>query len=342
MKKLIANWRLIVFLVLVAFTFYFLYLVRSVLPTFILAAVLAYLVNPLVNFLEKNNINRIFAIGLIYFSFISLAFTLVVWGFPVIIRELNEFTDAIPVYTSQIRAFIEGFQANYQRIDLPESIRQVIDETINEIEILIMALIRQFADGIISLFSQLLYFVIAPILAFYILKDWELLEKRFFRLIPISWRDHTAQLLGEINVTLKKFIRGHLIVATIVGVITALSLMLLGVEFALTLGLIAGIADLIPYFGPILGAIPAILVGLLESTSLAIKIVLVMLVIQQVESNVIAPKILGDSLGLHPLTIIFVLLAGGHLFGLIGLLLAVPVTAICRTVVVYIFESLAD
>jgi sporulation integral membrane protein YtvI len=337
-----ANWRLILFLVLVAFTLYFLYLVRAILPAFILAAILAYLVNPLVSFLEANNINRNVAIGLIYFSFVSLAFTLIVWGFPVIVRELHDFTNAIPVYTSQIRAFIDDFQANYQKIDLPENIRQVIDETINEIEILIMGLIRQFADGIIGLFSQLLYFVIAPILAFYILKDWELLEKRFFRLMPISWRDHTAQLFGDINIILKKFIRGHLIVAAIVGMLTALSLMLLGVDFALTLGLIAGIADIIPYFGPILGAIPAILVGLLDSTALAVKVLLVMVVIQQVESNLIAPKILGESLGLHPLTIIFVLLAGGHLFGIIGLLLAVPVTAIFRTVFVYIFESLVD
>lgn len=342
MKKNATRWRLILLVMLVAFTFYFLYLVRTILPTFILAALLAYILNPIVNWLEKNHIKRTVAILLIYFTVSSMFLLSIVWGFPVIVRELQDFIEAIPTFTEQIRMFVGGVQDRYERIDLPESIRQVVDETIGEVERLIVSIFRQFADGIISLFSQIFYFVIAPVLAFYLLKDWESLEKRFFRLLPLGWREDVAKVGTEINTVMKKFIRGHLLVAIFVGALTAIGLTILGVEFALTLGIIAGVTDLIPYFGPIMGALPAVLVGLLESSSLAIKILILMVVIQQLESNVISPKILGDSVGLHPFTIIFVVLTGGHLFGIIGILLAVPFIAICRTIVIYAYEKLVD
>ncbi|MDW7673157.1 MAG: AI-2E family transporter [Bacillota bacterium] len=336
------RWRLVFLLILVAFALYFVYLVRSVLLTFILAAILAYLLNPVVNWLQRNNIKRSVAIFLIYFTVISFASIISIMGFPKLIRELNDFAEAIPIYTEQVRSFVQNLQIQYQRIDLPESVKQVLDESIVSIEAYITEMVRQVADIFINFFSQLFYLIMAPVLAFYILKDWDSIEKRFYRMMPTQVRDKAGELLGEINLVLKKFIRGHLIVATIVGIMTAVSLSLLRVEFALTLGLIAGISDLIPYFGPIIGAIPAVLIGLLDSKALAIKVMLVMVVVQQIESNIVAPKILGDSLGLHPITIIFVLLTGGHLFGVLGMLLAVPVTAITRTVVLYFYESLVD
>jgi len=139
-----------------------------------------------------------------------------------------------------------------------------------------------------------------------------------------------------------KFIRGHLLVASMVGVLTSLGLALVGVKFYLLLGIIAGIADLIPYFGPIIGAIPAVGLALLNSSQQALYVLLVMVVVQQVENNLLSPKILGDSVGLHPVVVIFVLLAGGHLFGILGMLLAVPLTAILRILVNYLYTLLVS
>ncbi len=334
--------RLIIIIILVAIIVYGLFLVRSVITTFLLSALVAYLLNPIVCYLEKNQIKRTVAIVLIYFTAVSAMFSLAIIGFPILVNELNDFADTIPIYTEQLRQFVQQLQQNYQRIDLPENIKQVIDETIWQIEARISELLLKVAQGIINLFSRAIYFVIIPVLSFYILKDWHDLEKRSLRMLPIPYRTHVANLSNEINLVLKKFIRGHLIVATIVGILTAISLSLLGVEFALILGIIAGVADLIPYFGPIIGIIPAVMIGLLESQALAIKIVITMVLIQQLESNLISPKILGDSVGLHPISIIFVLLAGGHLFGLIGMLLAVPVTVVCRTLFIYFYEHLID
>lgn len=336
------KWRLIVFCLLVAITCYFIYLLSSLLPVFIFAGLLAYLLNPIVLWLMNHNVKRSIAIFIIYFSvFFTLSITIIL-GFPKVIIELNELAEMIPFYTEQVREYMQQIQNNYQRIDLPESIRQVIEEIINKIEMWILNLTTQFADGIIDTFSKIIYLLITPILAFYILKDWENLEKRILRAMPIPVRTHISKLGEEINIILKKFIRGHLIVASIVGMLSAIGFSILGVEFALTLGIIAGIADLIPYFGPVIGMIPAVMVGLLQSSNLAIKIMILMILIQQIESNIISPKILGDSVGLHPLSIIFVVLAGGHLFGLLGMVLAVPTVAIIRTIVIYLFEHLLD
>jgi predicted PurR-regulated permease PerM len=141
---------------------------------------------------------------------------------------------------------------------------------------------------------------------------------------------------------LGSFIRGYFLVAAIVGGLTAIAMALLGLEFALMLGIFAGLAELIPYFGPVIGAVPAIGLAVLQSKWLAAKVALAFFVIHQLEGNIISPKILGDKVGLHPLMVIFSLMAGGELYGLAGMLLAVPVAAVLRVVVVFVYIKIHE
>jgi predicted PurR-regulated permease PerM len=192
----------------------------------------------------------------------------------------------------------------------------------------------------LGIFSQLLSVVFAPILAFYILKDAGLFRAKFLGIFPNSWRGEINSLLRELGDVLERFVLGELLVSAIIGVLTALGMLILGVKFAFIIGLIAGLAELVPYFGPFIGAIPAIGFALLKSQTTAIYAALVILVIQQLEGNVISPAILGGSVGLHPFLVVFALLAGGELLGIWGLILAVPVAAMLRVLCSFLLEKL--
>ncbi|GAW92669.1 AI-2E family transporter [Calderihabitans maritimus] len=321
---------------------YFLYLVRSILPPFIVAVIFAYLLHPLVEIWERYRIPRTWAIILTYLKVIAVILILSFYFFPKIVKELNTFADAVPVYTKQVQDYLGNLYRGYHRIIIPESIRQVIDETVRGIERQMIAGVRQVARSIVGIFAHAVSIILAPVLSFYLLKDLDTISKRFIALLPVQWRSDILYLLTEIDAVLTKFIRGHLLVATIVGALTALGLAILKMEFALLLGIVAGIADLIPYFGPVIGAVPAVALALLKSKVLALYVVVVMVVVQQLESNVISPKILGASVGLHPLVVIFVLLAGGHLYGVWGMLAAVPVAAVVRIVANHFFSRLIN
>lgn len=325
-------------LLLLGLGLYLVYLVRVILPPFIIALIIAYLLNPLVETIENLKVPRVVAILIVYTTVVAVVSLVVFYGVPKVLRELNRFADAIPIYTEQVQDYIRVAHRDYSKTNIPESIRQVTDETIKEAEELLISTVRNIADAILGLFSQLLSLVIAPILSFYMLKDWDLMGRYVFSLFPTDWREEAAYLFHQMDLVLTKFIRGHLLVVFIVGSLTAIGLALIGVKFALLLGILAGIADIIPYFGPIIGAVPAIAIALLHSKYQALYAAGVMLLVQQLESNIISPKILGDSVGLHPLVIIFALLAGGQLFGIAGMLLAVPVTAVARILLSYFFS----
>jgi len=327
--------RLLLVIIALLSGMYFLYTVRIVLPLFILAFVLAYLLNPLVTNLEKRGFVRSLAILIVYASVLGGIVLGVIYAFPIIAKEIDKFSQMLPALIMQMQETLNNFYENYQRVQIPESLRQVIDDTINNIEQFLIATLDAIAEKALGILSGLIIILISPILAFYILKDRNLLGERIMELFPISFRRELSHLWKEIDRVLTKFIRGHLLIAFLVGLMMAIGFSIIGLPFAILLGIIVGIFDLIPYFGPILGILPAIVIALLESPVKALYVLLLMILVQQIETNILSPKILGESVGLHPLTVIFVVLAGGHLFGLLGLLLAVPFTAVARIVANY-------
>lgn len=327
--------RIVLVIIALLLGMYFLYTVRIVLPLFILAFVLAYLLNPLVTNLERKGFARSSAILIVYASVLGGIILAAIYAFPVIAKEIDKFSQMLPALIMQVQESLSNFYENYQRVQIPESLRQVIDDAINNIEQFLIASLDVLAEKVLGILSGLVIILISPILAFYILKDRNILGEKVMGLFPIKIRRELSYLWKEIDRVLTKFIRGHLLIAFLVGLMMAVGLTIIGVPFAILLGITIGIFDLIPYFGPILGVLPAVIIALLESPIKALYVLILMVVVQQIESNILTPKILGESVGLHPLTVIFVVLAGGHLFGLLGLLLAVPVTAVARIVVNY-------
>lgn len=329
--------RVIGFAFLLIAGLFLLYGVRKVLIPFFWAGVLAYLLVRPVRWLEEQGISRSKAIVLIYLLVAGALLLVLALLIPAILRELAEFAEAVPHYVGFYQGWLQKIQHGYQYSIVPDAVRQAIDQALARTEERTVATISDFLEDLIRGYSSLVIFIISPILSFYILKDIELIKRRFSALLPAQWRSDALAVLTEIDAVLLGFVRGNVVVCLIVGALTALILSIIGVNFALLLGIIAGIAELIPYFGPFLAALPAIGIALLESPRLAIYTLITLLVVQQLEGSVIAPKIIGDNVGLHPLVVVFALFAGGKLWGMMGLIMAVPLAAIFRVVLNYAY-----
>jgi predicted PurR-regulated permease PerM len=170
--------------------------------------------------------------------------------------------------------------------------------------------------------------------------DYKEMGHKILCLIPTRYRSGLVVIAHEVDEVIKKVIRGNLLVAALVAILATVGMMIIGMDFPLLIGILVGITNFIPYFGAIISTVPIILLALLKSKWLALYVLGVMVLIQQIEGNIISPKILGEYIGLHPLVIIFALLAGGSLWGFTGLLIAVPFAAVLKVLLKHVYLHL--
>lgn len=323
-------WHWILVILAVILTVSFIYWIRSILIPFLLALVLAYLLNPIVEYWQKKGLSRTEAIVLTYLLLGAVVLIGGVYFFPLLWRQLEVLMISIPVYTGQVQEILQSFYTDYQRIEIPFTIRQELDLALKRVETVLTETTGQVINGILGIFSYFFSILMAPVLAYFILRDEGRTSLRLLRLLPQPWGSKVLDLWEEIDGQLIRLIKGHLMIAFTVGLLTSTGFFIIGLEFPFLLGIIVGIADIIPYFGPVIGAVPAFAVGILHSKSQAIAALVVIFIVQQLESNILSPKIIGSSVGLHPVWVIFVLLLGNKIYGIIGMLLAVPVTVTLR------------
>ncbi len=307
--------------------------VRAILPPFLLAAVLSYLLNPLVNVLVRKGFSRLSALTFIYLAVFMLGAVGVGLIVPVVFSELNRLAEFLPGYFAELQAMSAAFQERYSQFQLPLAVRQSLDEAILTVQGQLIGLIASVAQGVLGIFTALFSLLLAPVLSFYLVKDLEQLRAGMRRFLPRRDRAGTLDLLGEIDGVISGFVRGQLIVAAVVGILVTIALAVLRIRFAVILGIFAGITEIIPYFGPLIGAIPAVAVAAATSPVEALKVLAAIFVIQQVESQILSPRIIGSHVGLHPLAVIFALLVGFELFGLVGMIAAVPAAAVLRVLI---------
>ena len=317
-----------------------LYSLRAVFVPFIYAFLLAYLLEPLVCWLEEKGFRRGRAILLIYLLFGIATAGIIYFALPALTFDLNRILAETPQYTQQIQASIHEFRLGYQNAALPEGVRQVIDQLLYDAGELIQMAIRGFFHGIVLLFSQAFNLILAPILCYYLLLEFNSLGQTLLPIVPVRYRRELSLIGTEISTVIKRFIQGNLLVALLVGILGTTGFFLIGMDYPLLLGIMMGATNFIPYFGAVLAAIPALILALLKSKWLALYALGLVLLIQQLEGNIITPKILGKSIGLHPLAVILAMLIGGELFGLAGLLFAVPVAAVLRIIAQHVFRLL--
>ncbi|MDR3288079.1 MAG: AI-2E family transporter [Peptococcaceae bacterium] len=315
-------------------------LVRSVLGPFVVGFALAYTLNPLIEWLENRRLTRKWAIALVFCGIIAVFTLVILWILPVMYTEIAKLSAVLPQTMEAADGYLRQLSQQFRAAGLPNKVVLVLDEQLGKGEIFLAQGLSRFLGNLPERLTSLSLYIFAPFLAVYFLADWQRLTEGFWRLVPEKWRLQWMRLCQDISHVIRGFIRGNLIVAVIVGVLVGIGMKLIGMEYALLIGVICGAMDLIPYFGPLIGGVPTVLLGLIQSPVMALKVVLVILVVQQLEGNLISPKLMGMSVGLHPLLMVFVLLAGGELAGFWGLMLAVPVAAVVRIVVRFIYLRL--
>lgn len=333
--------RSLVLVIAASLVVYFLYAVRVVLTPFALAAVIAYLANPLVMRFESREMPRSIAILSTYIIIgivIALTFYLII---PRLIGELNDVLVSLPNQLQGLNRYVQtGFQW-LQRLPVGIPIEEMTTEAITRVQNIITSLAARSLDFIVNLFSSAVYLVLIPFIAYYILRDKELIGQALTRVLPVSRRPEVMGLLLQLNRVATAYIRGQLIVSGITGLLVTLGLVMLGVRYSVLVGLIAGAFDVVPYFGPVIGAIPAVLLGLVKSPSTALWCAIWISFVQQIESVYLQPRVMSEQVGLHPLLVVFAVMAGGNLFGIWGMLVAVPLVATGKVIGNYCFEKLS-
>ncbi len=336
-------WNFVGILLLFLTFIYLLNFLKPILTPFILAVGLVYFFRPAVLYLDKRGLPRIASIifvYLVFFVFLSLFF---IYFVPLVSGQLYEFSRNIPNYFSRLIKEINYLQSKYSHLEVPSWLGQFTNQTVGNLRDFLI----RFASGLPSLginvvssfFTNVFYFVLSFLLSFYLLKDYEVIKETIYQLIPINWRYHGKNLLSCVSAVVKGFIVGQVLVSLSVGVLCTLALLILGVDYALLIGLITGILNVIPYFGPLVGAILAGLVALFKSPWLALWAVLAMIFVQQLDSLLISPNIMSYQVRLHPVLIVFSLLTGGLIWGAMGMLLSIPIAAALKAVVYYFLEE---
>ncbi|MCR4402204.1 MAG: AI-2E family transporter [Firmicutes bacterium] len=327
---------------LVAAVALFLFRVRAVLAPFVLALGLSYLMNPLVTYLEKRGAPRSAGTLVVYVGF-TLCVTLVgVYLFPRLLTQLETLTDVLPEQAQRVQARLVAFYTRFNRFNIPEPLKGAVDDGIRRAEEGVADFARRFVSALPGLLPKMTMLILVPVLAFYFTMDFPEIKMWLLSWIPSRWRSEVVGLLIEVDQALGSFVRGQILVSAVVGVLIFLGLSIIGVDFALVIGIVAGIFNIVPYFGPVIGAIPAVISALLESPVLVIYVIILFVLVNQLESAVVGPNILGEQVGLHPVAVIFSVLAGGHLFGVTGILLAVPAAAVVKVILRYLHDRLVS
>jgi predicted PurR-regulated permease PerM len=311
----------------------------AILRPFFIAFLVAYILNPTVNKLQLK-MPRIVAIMLVYIFILILILLFISFFLPKIISEMMGIIDILPGYIQELQDTASKMQYAMDGAGIPQSIKEALLSIGDDMEETIKGIVHNMGRSVIGILSVSISLIIVPVIAFYFLKDADYFKNASAQLIPIRARENVLSIARDINRVLNRFIRGQLLVAAIVGLLSSIGLTIVGVDYGIIFGLLLGLFDIIPYFGPIIGSIPALIFALMESRTIFFLALLVIVIVQQLESSIITPKIIGDSVGLHPVYVILFLLIGGSFFGILGMLLAVPTALILRILFSHIIDAI--
>jgi len=333
-----------------------LWMARDAVRPFVLGLLLVYLLDPPVRWLARRGIRRSVAIIVVYVVAVLVFLEFLNLTLTPLIDEVVRLLRDLPALAQQLQEQADRLSEIYDRLAIPDSIRQWIESMITSITQggpsggaafdptdLIPVL-----TGLTSVVGGLFAYVILPVWVFYVLKDRVALTRQFDRSLPATWRFDVWAILRIVRQVFGQWVRAQLILGVTVGVFTFIGLLILSAtidpvfgRYAILLSVTAGILELVPIIGPIISAIPAVLLAATAGIEAVIAAFALYLIVQQVENNVLVPKIQGDAIELHPALVIAAIVIGGSLAGLLGAILALPVTAAMRDVGRYLFRRLS-
>ncbi len=323
----------------------------TLLAPFILAVVLAYVLDPVADWLQSRGLSRTLAILLLTLPALGALALLVFVAIPAAARQVGSILSDLPVLFDRIADWLESPSAGLGGLDIPlvdddallerlraidgEAVVAFLEERQSRLGAWVWGGVLGIGRGIGSVFTILGYVALTPMLAFYLLRDWDGITAGLTELVPHDRRERVVGFAREADRIVAGYLRGQLTVAALIGLVTGLGLWAVGFPYAATLGLIVAVFSVVPYLGLVLSLVPAIVIALVSGSVLVslAKVAVVYGVAQGLEGAVISPKIVGDSVGLHPVWVVLALTVGGYFFGFAGLLVGVPAAAVGKLLV---------
>ncbi len=313
-----------------------LYISRSVIKPIMLSLITAYLLNPLVKLMERKGLKKRCAV-LISILILIMFFAIgIFYIIPGIIKDVLGILGNADVYKTKLSIYIEKIGYN----SLPYYLKNVLDSSIVKLQNGLMKGLNNFFNELIRFTMEIPAYTLVPVFVYYFLMDKEHFINTIKGLFSPELREKMSGLWVKIDMVLGSFIRSQLILSIIISLLTFVAMLILRVRFAVIIAFINGITNLIPYFGPVIGYIPALFAALSDSFGKAIGVTAAFIIIQQFESSVIAPKLMGDSIGIHPVYIMIIIILGGKYFGGWGLLLSVPAAGVIKVLYAYAAKKL--
>ena len=308
----------------------------------ILSGLLFYLLNPLVDLMEKYKINRVLAISIIFVIIAILLIIGLAVAIPNLQRQVVIFAQNVPSYLEDADRVINDLVTKRLPDDFRPQLEQVLANFSSQATAWasnISSKAVNWVSALISGTSQVIVaLIIMPFMLFYLLRDGKGLRDYITQFLPNKLREPVGKVLSDVNQQLANYVRGQITVAVIVAIMFIIFFKIIGLRYAVALGVTAGILNLVPYLGSFLAMIPALVLGLIAGPVMLLKVIIVFIVEQTIEGRFVSPLILGSQLNIHPITILFVLLTSGSMFGIWGVLLGIPIYASAKVVISAIFD----
>nr|WP_245402508.1 AI-2E family transporter [Psychrobacillus psychrodurans] len=317
----------------------------NVILPIILAVIVYYLLRPILRLLEKIKIKRVWGILIIFLVLIGLITLLVFLVFPFLKGQVFKLVEELPTYFIQLFNDLDEFlrtsifQEYYLQIE--NDVTSVLNGLPAEIGEFVQDTVTGIITGISSIVGVLTSFVLAivtvPFIVFYLLKDGEKLPHFVLKLFPPRMRDDLQSVFTGIDRQISSYIQGQILVSMCIGIMISIGFTIIGMPYALLLGVIAMVTSVVPYLGPVIAITPAAIIALVKSPLMLVGLAIVWTIVQLIEGKFISPQIMGKSLHVHPITIIFVLITSGALFGVPGVILGIPGYAILKVIVSHFY-----
>lgn len=333
-----------------------LWMARDAVRPFVVGLLLVYLLDPPVRWLTRHGVRRTLAILLVYVVTVILIVEFLNLTLAPLVNEIIQFLQDLPGLADQLQAQVDRLSEIYARLQIPDAVRDWIDAMIASVSqggpggapAFDPTDLLPVLTGATSLLGTVFGYILLPVWVFYLLKDRVSLTAQFDRSLPAAWRFDTWAVLRIVRRLFGQWVRAQLVLGLTVGLFTFIGLIVLSRlvdpvfgRYAVLLSVTAGILELLPIIGPIISAVPAVLLAATVGLEPVIAALILYTLVQQVENNVLVPKIQGDAIEMHPALVMFAIVIGGALAGLLGAILALPIAAALRDVIRYLFRRLS-
>lgn len=312
-------------------------LLKLLSPLFI-GIIIAWLFNPIVTFLTKHKFNRVSATIVVYSIFITLLVVLLINSVPILTNQLNDFINIVPSITKNLTELVNKSITIFEPV-LGNNSVQIKQEIFSSIVQIGKDITVEFPDKLVGIVTSIISgfgtFLLGLFIGLYMLFDFDNVSKVFISILPYSWKEDARNLMELSNKTLVNYIQGILVTITLVFIGNAIGFSIGGLKAALLFALFCGVTNAIPYVGPYIGAIPAAIVGFTQGIPTGIIVIISAVVVQLLDNVIFTPLVQSKGLKLHPVTIIIALLVFGKIFGIIGMIFAVPIIAVVKVIFMY-------